>query len=143
MPKKKTITIKKIIRFLNFGIFPGTVCFCSGFTVQEIISKLKTKKYKELEEYAECLNDEQILNAKFSYFAHSAEMVKNDDTIRIYFIILIPPFLFEDSSYVILAHEVLHICQFFLKNILDRKNEIEAEAYLHSHLMTQALKELR
>ncbi len=34
-----------------------------------------------------------------------------------------------------LAHEVLHLCQEFLPQFLNRDEEMEAEAYFHSHVM--------
>jgi hypothetical protein len=39
-----------------------------------------------------------------------------------------------------LAHEVLHLCQEFLPNFLNRDEEMEAEAYFHSHVMYSAYK---
>jgi hypothetical protein len=34
-----------------------------------------------------------------------------------------------------LAHETLHLCQEFLPQFLNRDEEMEAEAYFHSHIM--------
>lgn len=39
------------------------------------------------------------------------------------------------ENMISLAHEVLHLCQAFLPTYLDRDEEHEAEAYLHSHIM--------
>ena len=37
-----------------------------------------------------------------------------------------------------LAHEMLHVCQEFLPQFLNRDEEAEAEAYFHSYLMEKA-----
>jgi len=39
-----------------------------------------------------------------------------------------------------LAHEVLHLCQEFLPQFLDRNEEREAEAYFHSYVMQSCYK---
>lgn len=39
-----------------------------------------------------------------------------------------------------LAHETLHLCQEFLPNFLNRDEEMEAEAYFHSHIMCSVYK---
>jgi hypothetical protein len=39
-----------------------------------------------------------------------------------------------------LAHEMLHVCQEFLPQFLDRNEEMEAEAYFHSYLMYSCYK---
>jgi hypothetical protein len=39
-----------------------------------------------------------------------------------------------------LAHEMLHVCQEFLSQFLDRDEEMEAEAYFHSYLMYSCYK---
>ena len=58
-------------------------------------------------------------------------------------IIFIKIFDFSDWSMCTLAHECLHITQFMLPEILDRNREYECEAYLHTHIMEQALNKLR
>lgn len=63
---------------------------------------------------------------------------------RHYYIIRIPKeFTFSDLDYVTLAHEVLHITQYFLTDVLDRDVENEAEAYFHSYLMEYCLNVIR
>jgi hypothetical protein len=39
-----------------------------------------------------------------------------------------------------LAHEMLHVCQEFLPDFLNRNDEMEAEAYFHSYLMESCYK---
>jgi hypothetical protein len=41
---------------------------------------------------------------------------------------------------ITLAHEVLHLCQEYLPIFLDRDEEHEAEAYFHTHIMTNIIK---
>lgn len=43
----------------------------------------------------------------------------------------------NSDDMITLAHEVLHLCQGFLKIYLHRDNEHEGEAYFHSYVMRQ------
>lgn len=72
------------------------------------------------------------------------KQVRLIDWLKTFFFIIIPRFDFDDDDcFVKLAHEIVHICQFFLPDVLNRNTEIECEAYLHTHIMRQALKKLR
>lgn len=48
---------------------------------------------------------------------------------------------YEPTNMRTLAHEMLHVCQEFLSQYLNRDNEMEAEAYFHSYLMESIYKE--
>jgi len=52
-----------------------------------------------------------------------------------------------NSNYIALHRELenttTHMCQYILPAILDRDKEHEAEAYLHTHIMSQLLEVLR
>lgn len=126
---------------LDAGIFPCKVLFSVAVTHEEILSKLKKNKSMD---WHDCVANE-VDYYKLPYWAGKRvyRHTKNN-TERTYFLLHIGrPFDFSDWDMVMLAHECVHLCQFILKEILDRDREIEAEAYLHSHLMTQALKILR
>lgn len=62
---------------------------------------------------------------------------------HLYYLIMPNPFAFTDHEMITLAHECLHLVQYRLDGILDRDREFECEAYLHSHLMSQILEQLR
>lgn len=49
----------------------------------------------------------------------------------------------EDDDFCLLAHEVLHVCQFWLSIVMGDGRENEGEAYFHSHIMRQALEAMR
>lgn len=143
LPKVKENKIShKVQYFLNTGIFPATVCFNCGFTYDEIIGLLKKKKAGDWMKAIE-LDKDLIDNG--SNFALSRHMrnIKNGKEVCYYYIILINRFKFTDYEMCILAHEILHICQFLLPSILKRDKETEAEAYLHTYLMETILKILR
>lgn len=122
--------------YLNTGIFPAIVMFSVGFSHKEIVKVLKDTDAKDwrkgirgdldLIEEAEWLAMKRLWKGK-----------------RLFYIILKDCFNFKDISYCKLAHEVLHICQFVLPEMLERDREIEAEAYLHTHLMAQCLEQIR
>jgi hypothetical protein len=132
----------KIIRYLNTGIFPGTVMFSCGFDYDFIIKFYK--KHKATDWLSGLEGDKNLIDGG-NYFSLYRELynTKTGESKHLYYIILKKQFTFTDYEMCVLAHEIVHICQFFLKDILDRNKEIEAEAYLHTHLMQQCLKELR
>lgn len=149
--KKKSKQLK-VIDFLNFGIFPGIVLFSCGNSYEEIISTIN-KEYKSRRWHQEggynlwskgIESEKDFINAG-SCFALKRELTNSKEGLEktLYYIIITKQFEFTDYDMCSLAHEVLHICQFHLPDILNRDREYEAEAYTHTHLMGQCLKILR
>lgn len=139
------------IDFLNMGCYPGCVFFCHGYSVDELYDTLrklyKTGAWKEemgVPIYLKALEGDEALLKDGKYFAirRTLEHPKHGKKIC-HFILIFEEFKFTDDQMCKLAHECLHICQFYLPDVLDRNKEIEAEAYLHTHLMSQCLKLLR
>lgn len=132
----------KVLHWLNTGIFPATVMFSCGFEYDEIIKMLKQKK---AEHWLYGLSEDKELIDKGNYFSlrRVIENSKTKESKTLFYIILKEDFKFTDFEYCKLAHEVLHICQFFLPDCLDRNREYECEAYLHTHIMQQCLTVLR
>lgn len=132
----------KIQYFLNTGIFPATICFNCGFTYDEIISVLKKKKANEWILPIE--NDKSLIDSGKNFaLARTMVNTKTGKEVKFFYIILIDRFKLTDYEMCILAHEILHICQFMLPAILNRNKETECEAYLHTYLMEDILKILR
>lgn len=137
--KKKQL---KVLHWLNTGIFPAYIMFSSGFNYDEIIKMLKQKKADEwllgIDGYEELIRESNYLAIK----TNTQSKTKGESKSLLY-IFVMNGFDFTDDAYCYLAHEVLHICQFFLPDVLRRDKENEAEAYLHTHIMQQCLKILR
>lgn len=134
----------KALAILNTGIFPNPVLFSCGHTYEELLKILARKKQKYWIQGLMQVDLGAVLSTVLAYAV--AELVvdeKSNKRQTMYYILVRDPFKFTDIEYVTLAHEVLHICQFYLPELLDRGKESEAEAYLHSHLMEQCLKALR
>ena len=132
----------KSLGYLNTGIFSAIILFSHGFDFDEITGVLKDTKAKEWRIGIE--NDRELIDGG-NCFALSREITnsKTGKVVSLYYIILKQDFDFTDYSYCKLAHEVLHICQFMLPDLLDRNREFECEAYLHTHIMSQCLKQIR
>lgn len=140
MPKPK---IYKVLHWLDMGIFPGYVMFSCGFTYSEVMKMLK--KNKKATNWALGLSEDKKLIEGGNYFGLKRELenIKTGEKKKMFYIFVKEDFKFTDYEYCKLAHEILHICQFYLPDLLNRDREIEAEAYLHTHLMMQCLKVLR
>ncbi len=134
--------VKKVIHFLDTGIFHAAILFSCGYSHQELLYTLNRKK---LSNWAEPIigNTAPPKGSKYCALKRELENTRTGEVKTFFYIILTEQFTFTDWDYVMLAHEVLHICQFMLKDILDRDREFECEAYLHSHIMQQCLKQLR
>jgi len=131
----------KLLHWLNTGIFPANIVFSCGFGYDEIMKLLKQKKADNWHEGL--LHDKSLIDGG-GWFALSRTVEKKEGAyVHLYYIILKYDFEFTDYDYCRLAHEVLHICQFMLPDILNRDREYECEAYLHTHIMQQCLKALR
>lgn len=123
------------------GIFPGTILLVHGFQYDDIIRILDKKK---IVEWVGPLIGEKELIDKADNLAMKRVMVHGKTKAeKIFYYIIIKDFKFTDFDYCKLAHEVLHITSFHLKDILDRDREYECEAYLHTYIMENCLKVLR
>jgi len=139
--KKKKKAYKKI-KCLDFGIFPGYVSFCYNTNYDDIVkyyTKIKADMW-----LAGIIDNKDLINSG-SWLALSREIVNNKtkESKKLFYIIVPREFNFTDYDYAKLAHEVTHICQFYLPNVLNRDKEHEAEAYLHTHIMMQCLKVIK
>lgn len=152
MKKSKSKKKNHFIDFINMGCYPGCVLFCHGYTADEFINTLrklyKTGKWKAEEGAQTWLmgieNDRDTVFKDSKYFALRRVLEHPKFGKKIcHYILIFDDFKFTDDEMCKLAHEVLHICQFYLPDVLDRDKEVEAEAYLHTHLMSQCLKLLR
>lgn len=135
----------KVLHWLDTGIFPATIMFSCGFTYDEIMGLLKKKKADGWIKGIESEEDIKLLNNDGSWgtaIKRTIENKKKKQSTTLYYII-VKDFDFSDGDYCKLAHEVLHICQFFLPDVLNRDDEHEAEAYLHTYIMQNCLKILR
>lgn len=147
--KSKIRTHKKkispyLIQYIDFGSFPGTILFTCGFSYSEIVKHL-TKK-KNFDWLAPFKNTEYLFGKDIKGFAtrqvvgHSK--VKEDKIY--YFICMRDRFDFSnDFDHIALAHEIIHICTFNLKDMLDIVVENEAFAYTHTHISHQIYRYLR
>lgn len=138
----------KTISWLNFGTYPGYCMFSCGYSYDELIKwfvKQHKNKNKESLPWMNALMqfEKEAREGGNRYFYVQMQNRKDGKFKYYFFVMITDPFDFSDFHYVKLAHEMVHICQCYLPDILDRNKEREAEAYLHSHLMSQALKALR
>jgi hypothetical protein len=141
MSKKKKIV--KLIKCFRMGSFPPMIMFCIGFSGKEIMQHLKKQKAKD---WLAGIKGEEDYIDRCKYVAMHREIISTETerpTKQLYYLIFTEPFMFTDDSYSILAHEVLHITQFALKDILDINNEIEAFAYTHTFVMNKCIELIR
>lgn len=132
----------KFISFLDTGIFTATVMFCVGYGYDEIITRLK--KYKNDKWHITLRGDKDFWDSpNYAAMRRTADNIVTGESVTSFVIKIRDSFEFTDYEYCKLAHECLHICQYLLPDFLDRNQENEAEAYLHTHLMNQCLIELR
>ena len=131
---------KRVLSWLNFGSFPGSVLFANGYEYDELIENLKRKRCGD---WIKALKPSEDLARQAKNLTIVQEMVDDKGTYQYFFLLMQKPFEFTDEDYCILAHECLHLCQFHLSAVLNRNKEYEAEAYTHTHLMKQALTALR
>lgn len=134
----------KILQWLDTGIFPATILFAHGFEYDELMKELLKIPAKDWCWHAGLKEDKSLIdNGTCFALKRELEHVNGGQDTICFYIILKEQFKFSDYDYCKLAHEVLHICQFMLKDFLDRDREFECEAYLHTHIMKQCLQHLR
>jgi hypothetical protein len=135
--KKKRITV---IDWVNMGIFPCVVMFSVGNTRDQICKYLKKIG---ADGWLRAIEDVPIDPGCWYGLKRDVENLRTKETTT-YLFIIAPRFEFLDDDFVKLAHEILHVCQFYLPDVnVNRDKEIECEAYTHTHIMRQCLKILR
>ena len=135
--KKRT----QILHWINNGCYPGYIMFSCGFTHDELCKLLKTKK---ADGWLRGINGDKKLFDECKGLASQRTITdqKTGKEITLMYLYLKNSFEFTDEDYIVLSHEVLHLCQFFLPDLM-KNREIEAESYYHSHIMRQCLQILR
>ena len=121
----------KVNGTINFGIFPGKCHFDVGWTFEDAQKELTDEWIAGVETFPEF----------FTGYRARWVTLDNKETkeeVKLFYIHL-DSFKYQDIDYIRLSHEILHIVNFHLKDILNRDEEFEAEAYLHTHLMQQCL----
>lgn len=131
---------KKIITSADFGIFPGYLLVSAGFTLAELRKELRKDKNGSAWAYA--LGSDEF-NDGVAGLAMQRTVESFGKSKRYFYVCFRKPFTFTDEEIVALAHELVHICQFYLPDFIDRDSHIETEAYFHTHLMTQILDKFR
>lgn len=128
------------IEVLNTGIFYSKILFCVNYSYDEICKVLKKQKCTEW--LAGISHDKEFIEESYKV-ALKRTITKGKDKRVLFYMIFRDRFGFTDKEMCELAHEVVHLCQFILPEFLNRMEEFEAEAYLHTHIMQQALTKLR
>ncbi len=131
---------KAHLDWVDFGIFPGNIMFSCGYTKNEIEVALLEQKAKE---WLGAFKQLDTLYSRSYAFAANVTDHHRGKNVEFYVLHLRDCFKFTDHDYTVLAHEVLHLCQFYLPSVLDRDVEIETEAYLHTYIMKSILNILR
>jgi hypothetical protein len=139
----KSKPLHKTLTWIDMGCFPGTCLLSSGHDYDSLKGELEKLEaanwFTPLSRIKSDINNPEISGSAFRKLFKR----KGQSSVVFYYLIMKDPFDFSDQAYITLAHECLHIVQYVLVPILNRDNEAEAEAYLHSHLMAQCLSALR
>lgn len=140
--RRKPETIVKFIDWYDAGIWPATIMFAYRFGYDDLMAHLK--KVKAMQWHTGLMKDKELIdNGNHFGLVRYIENEQTKKEIQLFYIIIKPEFTFSDWDFCMLAHEVLHICQFLLRDILDVEREFEAFAYTHTFLMERCLKSLR
>lgn len=133
---------QKKITWFSTGVFQVAILFVYRFSYEETISHLT--KIKATDWKLAISNDKTLIDgANYIALKRTIENKKTGEEKTFFYLFIKNEFKFEDYDYCVLAHEVVHLCQFILPDFLERDREIEAEAYFHTSLMQAVLKELR
>lgn len=133
MSRKK---VRPFYEFIDTGIFPAFICIANGYTIEKLAEGLKEYRY-------DLWHDALVSHESDDSDSDAIVIERTYKGKRYYFMILKHSFDFSDYHYTVLAHEVLHLCQFILRRLLNRDDEIETEAYLHTYIMSKYLENCR
>lgn len=141
---KKKLGEGPFFSYIDFGIFQGSVLLCVGANYKEITSFLRRKKHvRHLKAIADAEN-EDLINKSYALCLQRSLKDKSSGNFVDYYFIILREFNFNNDYHITtLSHEIVHLCQLALDRILDRKTELEAEAYFHQYIFNKALSLLR
>jgi len=141
------MSVKKYIGWIDHGCYPGETLFINGYDYDQTLKHLKKMRKKKgvnkkvMDCWIESVRAHENTFRSNNWFCGICDVApKDSDRFSKYTIIsLTTGFKKCDFDYTRVAHEVLHLCQFYLPDLLDRDTEVEAEAYFHTHIMGQIL----
>ena len=129
---KKKQTKKSAVHSLNHGIFFGTTVLLYNMTFGEIMLELNEGWRLGLEE------DKDLIETGGNM------LLKRVSTKQSYYYLILKEFNFTDHDMAVLAHELIHLCQFLLpEHNVELEKETECVAYFHTYMMNQVLTFLR
>lgn len=118
------------------GVFWGHTLMCLGFDLDQIKRRLRNSAGSWLNWIvAESKTVRDHIDSGCAGFVLSGHLRG-----RKYNLLWIRSWSGSSHDHVVLAHEVVHLCQFVLPDFIDRGREIEAEAYHHTYFMEEFLK---
>lgn len=134
--------MKKAFAFIKNGIFCGHTLFVCGYSYSKLLKKLNFEKSKEwydalnnedtkllLEDCFACCRVEELNGVKYPIvFIRNKFNINNSG---------------NNNDFVVLAHELIHLNQFYLSEFIDRNKEKECEAYFHTYMMNECLNALK
>lgn len=128
----------RIKEYIPFQVYPGGVCFTMDFLYEDLLDSFEKEDLEEWRIALEDIGPDMYKN----WFCSKRVLENPDGHERTFFFLNIPcQFDFLDMNhYCMLAHELVHLCQFYLPDVLDRNVEHEAEAYFHTYMMETILR---
>jgi len=147
--KTKKLPEKHVV-WLDHGCYPGKTLFINGYNYKDTITYLrdllKTEQVNKelLKAWIKVVQEFKSTHESYNWFCGECEIFDTKTRINKKFTLVVLPTGFDgtDEDYCRLAHELIHLGQFYLSNVLDRNVEIEAEAYFHTYMMMQVLEVL-
>lgn len=127
--------------FVKLGHFPAHCLVSYNMTYDDLIKSLRRKKYPDWITGLD--KDNHLFTDKRSFALHrQVECGKEEKDL--FYILLKDNVKLDDSGYITIAHEVLHIVQFVSRFVCaDMIEETESSAYLHSALMQHTIEIIR
>ena len=129
--------MKKTFTFIKNGIFHGHTLFSCGYSYKQMLNKLNEFENKS---WFNAINYDKA--KELFEDCHACCSVEIKDGIKYPIIFFKYGFKFKKDDYIILAHELVHLNQFYLSEFIDRDKEIECEAYFHTYMMKECLNAL-
>lgn len=132
--------MKKIIKFIDLGTYPGHFLFAVGMSHKEICQWLKRNRYVAHLSGLDNPETKQLMGECYGLTlkrpsTNSKNGVKYDG-----YTVLLREFNRKNNDHItVLAHELLHLTQFYLGERVDRTVEYECEAYFHGYVFRKCL----
>lgn len=128
--------IRSRCKFMDHGIWHGHTLVMVGLDLEQV-----RRSWPDSIWIKTIADDKDFVQAAAEPACKAMAMMRRGDDGRFYYYLWLRDVIDPSNprDMIVLAHELVHIVSFLLSGILNRNQEVEAEAYTHTYFMDKVV----